>query len=68
MLAPGGTAVFLDTKGAEEKAKRLSKLWPDDIDEWTHYLHGPENNAVARDRVVGAPRRMQNGPRLRANV
>jgi outer membrane protein assembly factor BamB/SAM-dependent methyltransferase len=59
VLAPGGTAVFLDASGSEEKAKRFSKPWPDEIDEWTHYLHGPDNNAVARDRVVGAPRRMQ---------
>jgi len=29
------------------------------IDEWTHWLHGPDGNAVARDRVVGPPRRMQ---------
>jgi len=58
-LAPGGTAVFLDAAGSEEKASRIVKPRPDDIDEWTHYLHGPDNNAVARDRVVGAPRRMQ---------
>ena len=59
VLTPGGTAVFLDTTGSEEKAKRIVEPWPDEIDEWTHYLHGPDNNAVARDRVVGAPRRMQ---------
>ncbi len=59
VLTPDGTAVFLDTTGSEEKAKRIVKPWPDEIDEWTHYLHGPDNNAVARDRVVGAPRRMQ---------
>ncbi|MBC8873711.1 MAG: PQQ-binding-like beta-propeller repeat protein [Planctomycetes bacterium] len=59
VLAPGGTAVFLDANDSEEKAKRITRPWPDEIDEWTHYLHGPDNNAVARDRVVGAPRRMQ---------
>ena len=32
---------------------------PADIDEWTHYLHGPDNNAVADDTVVGPPRRVQ---------
>jgi outer membrane protein assembly factor BamB len=32
---------------------------PDSIDEWTHFLHGPGNNAVARDSVVGPPRHMQ---------
>jgi hypothetical protein len=29
------------------------------LDEWGHYLHGPDNNAVARDTVVGPPRRFQ---------
>jgi len=35
------------------------------IDEWTHFLHGPDNNAVAGDRVVGIPRSLQwvSGPR-----
>jgi outer membrane protein assembly factor BamB len=35
------------------------KPWPDETDEWTHYLHGPDNNAVARDSVVGPPRHVQ---------
>jgi len=35
------------------------KPWPPDIDEWTHYLHGPDNNPVARDLRVGPPARMQ---------
>jgi len=32
---------------------------PADIDEWTHYLYDPSNNAVSRDLVVAPPRRMQ---------
>jgi hypothetical protein len=39
--------------------KKLTKPWPDDIDEWTHYLHGADGNAVARDRVVGPPKRLR---------
>ncbi len=35
---------------------RFTKPWPDEIDEWTHYLHGPDGNPVAHDRVVGPPR------------
>ena len=31
---------------------------PQNIDEWTHFLHGPDNNAVARDSVVDRPRRL----------
>jgi SAM-dependent methyltransferase len=38
---------------------RTVKPVPPGIDEWPHYLHGADNNAVARDTVVGPPRRMQ---------
>ncbi|NQT52699.1 PQQ-binding-like beta-propeller repeat protein, partial [bacterium] len=38
---------------------RARKPWPADIDEWTHYLHGADGNPVARDRVVGPPKRTQ---------
>ena len=45
--------------------KKRTKPWPAGIDEWTHYLHGPDNNAVAEDTVVEPPRYMQwvSGPR-----
>jgi len=41
------------------------KPWPDEIDEWTHFLHGPDNNAVGRDRRADVPRSLQwvAGPR-----
>lgn len=48
VLVPGGVAVHWN--------KRIKKPRPDNIDEWTHYLHGPDNNAVAQDTVVAAPR------------
>ena len=32
---------------------------PDDVDEWQQHFHGPDNNAVAQDSVVGPPRRYQ---------
>jgi len=35
------------------------KPWPSAIDEWTHWLHGPDGNAVAEDEVVGPPRCLQ---------
>ncbi|MFC1497603.1 PQQ-binding-like beta-propeller repeat protein [Verrucomicrobiota bacterium] len=35
------------------------KKVPPEIDDWTHYLHGPDNNAVAQDQIVGPPRRLQ---------
>lgn len=37
----------------------VRKPRPDSIDAWTHFLHGPDNNAVADDDVVGQPRSLQ---------
>jgi len=51
VLAPRGKLLLND--------RTVTKPWPDAIDEWNHYLHGPNNNAVAQDRVVGAPRSIQ---------
>jgi len=57
VLAPLGVA--------HVSGKKTVKPWPDDIDEWTHYLHGADNNAVANDTVVGPPKRYQwvSGPK-----
>jgi outer membrane protein assembly factor BamB len=55
VLVPGGAACVARDGGWA----RIVKPWPPDIDEWTHYLHGPGNNVVARDTRVGPPRRMQ---------
>ena len=55
VLCPGGAA-YVGTGG--EWTKTL-KPRPAQIDEWTHYLHGPDNNAVAEDSVVGPPRHFQ---------
>ncbi|MBN2474025.1 MAG: PQQ-binding-like beta-propeller repeat protein [Pirellulales bacterium] len=55
VLVPDGVA-YLKRDG---KWTRSVKPRPAEIDEWTHYLHDPSNNAVARDTVVGPPRRLQ---------
>lgn len=39
--------------------KKTIKPWPDNIDEWSHYLHDASNNAVADDTVVAHPRNLQ---------
>ena len=54
-LAPLGVA-YVKTDGAWEK---IVKPWPKEIDEWTHFLHGPDNNAVAHDTTVDIPRSIQ---------
>jgi len=65
VLCPGGLA-YIKT---QDEWTRIIKSWPEQIDEWTHYLHGPDNNAVARDTIVGPPRHMQwiGGPRWSRN-
>jgi outer membrane protein assembly factor BamB len=39
--------------------KKTVKPKPSAIDEWTHYLHSADNNAVAHDSLIGPPRHMQ---------
>jgi outer membrane protein assembly factor BamB len=55
VLAPLGVAC-VRKDGAWETTV---KPWPEEIDEWTHYLHGSDNNAVARDLLADMPRSMQ---------
>jgi len=51
VLVPGGVAMV--------GGKKITKSVPSNIDEWTHFLHGADNNAVANDTVVAAPRTIQ---------
>ena len=54
-LAPGGVAYIKRGDAWEKKVKPR----PEDIDEWTHFLHDASGNAVAQDSQVGPPRHMQ---------
>ncbi|MDT8303116.1 MAG: PQQ-binding-like beta-propeller repeat protein [Sedimentisphaerales bacterium] len=55
VLAPGGVACTR----RNGQLKTIVKSWPDNIDQWTHFLHDASNNAVADDSVVGSPRSLQ---------
>ncbi len=55
VLTPHGVACVK----SGETWKTTTKPWPEDIDEWTHYLHGPDNNAVAQDTKAGLPKHVQ---------
>ena len=55
VLAPRGVAYIHDGK----EWKITTKSVPDNIDEWTHYLHDASGNAVAHDDAVGPPRHLQ---------
>ncbi|MFW6164317.1 MAG: methyltransferase domain-containing protein, partial [Planctomycetota bacterium] len=55
VLRPEGVAYVK----ADGQWTKRTKPRPKDIDTWTHYLHGPNNNAVAHDAVVASPHRVQ---------
>jgi outer membrane protein assembly factor BamB len=56
VLVPNGVAYIKDGNNAWIKTQ---KPRPDNIDEWTHFLHSATGNAVAKDDVVGPPRHLQ---------
>lgn len=61
VLAPGG--VLVDARRSLTAIRRLPV--PEELDEWPHYLHGPDGNAVSQDRVIAPLERLQwlDGPR-----
>lgn len=63
VLVPGGRCVPGDSRSAAAEP-RLTKPWPSDRDEWTHYLYDASGNACSHDRVVGSPKSSQwwSGP------
>lgn len=61
VLCPKGVA-YINKNG---RWKKTVKPRPENIDEWTHFLHDASNNAVANDSVVGLPYHVQwvGGPK-----
>ncbi len=57
VLAPNGVAITLNPQLSTRDS--FCKPWPEDIDEWTHFLHSATGNAVSQDAQVGPPRRLQ---------
>lgn len=55
VLAPNGVALI--KKG--RKWEKMVKPRPQEIDEWTHYMHDADGNPVAHDSVIGPPRHLQ---------
>jgi len=55
VLVPRGVVCSRDNG----KWTKTVKPWPETIDEWPHFLHGPDNNAVANDVVVAPPAHIQ---------
>lgn len=55
VLAPDGVAYIKEG----QNWRRTVKPVPADTDEWTHYLHGADNNAVSRDQQVHSPKHLK---------
>jgi len=55
VLCPRGVAYIKDGDNLIKKVKPV----PEEIDEWTHYLHDAGGNPVAHDSVIGPPRHLQ---------
>ncbi len=51
VLAPRGKAIIQ----TGNKQRTITKPWPDNYDEWNHYLRNPDNNAVSKDTAIKAP-------------
>jgi hypothetical protein len=61
VLCPNGVAYI--KKGSDWT--KTVKPRPEAMDDWTHYLHDPSNNAVSHGQIAGPPRRLQwiGGPK-----
>ncbi len=61
VLAPHGVAYIKRSQpgAAVPQWTKTVKPRPANLDEWTHFLHGADGNAVSRDTVVGPPRHLQ---------
>ena len=55
VLAPNG--VLLCRK--DNQWLKKVKPWPTGMDDWTHYLHGPDGNPTGNDTLVAPPKRLQ---------
>jgi len=54
-LAPRGLALIRK----DGQWKKLLKPWPEEMDEWTHYLHDADGNPAGRDSMAGPPERLR---------
>jgi len=55
VLVPEGVAYIKEGDGWT----KTLKIRPREMDEWTHFFHGADNNPVAHDLLVGPPRQYQ---------
>ena len=59
VLVPGGVLYRLPDGSEDAEPRMVRKPWPEEIDQWTHFLHSAAGNAVARDRRVAPATALQ---------
>ena len=59
VLAPGGVLCSGVGRAGAGGLQIAKKPWPEEIDQWTHFLHGAGGNAVAADRRVAPATALQ---------
>jgi outer membrane protein assembly factor BamB len=59
VLVPGGVLVRNLQQEDATGPNLIRKPWPEEIDQWTHFLHGADGNAVAADRRVAPATALQ---------
>jgi len=69
VLVPRGLALIKEGQGVSGMKtarvdtlkgwKTFKKPWPDEIDEWTHFLHDPQGKSVSDDLIAGHPKGMR---------
>ncbi len=70
VIGPGGArSVPRPSVRIADGSVKFTKPFPEDMDEWSHYLRDPDNNAVSRDLRVSTPTRLQwvSGPKWSRN-
>jgi outer membrane protein assembly factor BamB len=65
VLAPGGMALIKEGQNVSglktapvdtlDGWKAFKKPWPEEIDEWTHFLHDAQGTSVSKDVIAGHP-------------
>jgi hypothetical protein len=57
--APAASNSDYQVSSISDSLLKITKAWPKEIDEWSHFLHAADGNPVAQDTKVGPPTHTQ---------
>ena len=55
IIAPEGTRIPHPVSRIRDRLVMFTKPWPEEMDQWTHYLYDATGNAVSEDTAVDTP-------------